>query len=102
MNAMAGEGSARITQLMSLSHEEFLKSILALDAGAHAESPVCYRLDATPGHVTISYSPRPGVTLGGLLALPRAEVTIEFTGMSTAEQSAFQRRFDMAFQRGGG
>lgn len=39
---------------------------------------------------------------GGLLELPQARVTIKFGDVGTAEADAFLRRFDIAFQRGGG
>ncbi|MBX9926551.1 MAG: hypothetical protein K2Y05_09345 [Hyphomicrobiaceae bacterium] len=55
------------------------------------------------GQAHIACVPVAGVTLGGLLALPRASVTITFTADTTpASRAAFMKRFDLAFQRGGG
>ncbi len=54
------------------------------------------------GMATISYTALPGATLGGLLQLPRAQVCIAFDDCGSEERAAFMRRFDIAFQRGGG
>ena len=88
---------------MALSEPEFRKSLAAL-APAHpadAAWPLHIAL-AGGGRIAIGFFPAPPVTLGGLLALPRAIVTIAFEGASPEAQADFLRRFDIAFQRGGG
>lgn len=99
---MTANSSGRIVQTMTLSRDEFDKSIAALDAEAKADVSGGYKLAAGQGQVIIRYSALPGVTLGRLLALPRAEVSLDFEGLSGPEREAFFRRYEIAFQRGGG
>lgn len=99
---MATPEAASVTQLMSLSPGEFQKSILALDAAAVALTNGHYRLNVPPGQVEIGYAALPSVKLGGLLELPRANVTLAFDGLSGHSREAFLKRFEIAFQRGGG
>ncbi len=91
---------------MSISRSEFVNSIRAFaggDAAAQAEGQGVVQLPVGPGGTAaISYTALPGATLGGLLQLPRAQVAIAFDGCGSEERAAFMRRFDMAFQRGGG
>lgn len=91
-----------ITKIMSATDEEFAQSLRVLigrDVAAH-ELPLALALG--PGRVEIAREPLVGVRLGGLLDLPRAAVTLVFHDVSEAERAAFLRRFDFAFQRGGG
>ncbi len=60
------------------------------------------RIAVGTGAIEISREVLPGARLGGLLELPRAKVTISYSGVTAADRTAFQRRFDLAFQRGGG
>ena len=86
---------------MSLSASEFAASIAKL--GAHRLTPEghpIFILDA--GSVQIRYEEAPPKLLGGLLSLPQARVTLEFSEVSDAARTAFLNRFDIAFQRGGG
>lgn len=96
----------RREKLMSLSRSEFVNSIRAFagqDAAVQAEGQGVVHLPVGQGGTAeISYVALPGATLGGLLQLPRAQVSIAFDGCSGEEQAAFMRRFDMSFQRGGG
>jgi len=56
----------------------------------------------TPDHgATITVSPLPPRQLG-LVKILRSRVALSFRGLSAAEQDAFLRQFDRAFQRGGG
>lgn len=93
--------SDRIVKVMSLTPVEFAASMTSLLAQRV--------LDASPvtavvgnGTVAISYTSQPGVTLGGLLTLPRAAVVLTFADVTPIERAAFLRRFELAFQRGGG
>jgi len=108
---MAGvyEGSAlaagRIVKTMSLSRSEFAKSIEAFAgqaASLEAARSGRVMLPAGDGQVMIAYDALPSQTFGGLLELPRAEVSLSFEGGSQSDREAFVRAFDLAFQRGGG
>lgn len=89
------------TKLMSLSVSEFADSMAKI--GAHQiNADGSRRFDLSPGHVDVNYAPQPSVRLGGLLELPRAVVTINFAGVSDSERAEFLRKFEIAFQRGGG
>lgn len=89
-------------RVMSLSAHEFATSIAKL--GAHrlsAEGYPVFNLE-DGGRVEVRFAPAPAKTLGGLLALPQAVVTLAFENASADVREAFVRRFDIAFQRGGG
>ena len=98
---------------MSLSRGEFDKSLAAFEASV----PFARRgeLDGPDdSQAAVSYSVGSGVarvgfrevapkTFGGLLKLPRAEVSIGFDEVVPEdERRAFVAAFDLAFQRGGG
>ena len=89
-------------RVMSISPSEFAISIGTL--GPHRDGPSGSKIfDLASGIVEITFAPLPGVTLGGLLALPRAKVALKFSdAVSPADRTAFVRLFDVAFQRGGG
>lgn len=93
-----------IEKTMTLSPAEFTKSMKAFagDAvvivGGRATLPV----DETAGTATIAFSPLPPRRVGGLLELPQAKVIITLVDVSIADAGAFLKRFDIAFQRGGG
>lgn len=106
-----------IEKTMTLSAGEFARSMVAFAgqdvviADGHARIPVAG--SGGDGDAAAS-SPAPGVAEivfhalpprrigGGLLALPQARVTITLEGVDAAAAQAFLRRFDIAFQRGGG
>ena len=104
MSVPCSGASARppIAQTMSLSRDEFMNSITALDPDAEAIARDQYRLKVSAGSVVIGYGALPPVRLGGLLELPRATVSLSFHDLSPAESEAFFKRFEIAFQRGGG
>ena len=98
----SGAGSQTITKLMSLTLAEFAVSASRLAGREMTGGEVVLALPGG-GNAQIACVPVAGVTLGGLLALPRANVTIAFTADTTpASRAAFMKRFDLAFQRGGG
>lgn len=98
---MAVPGSMHtIEKVMSASREEFVRSLAVLLGMTAPELPA--RVAVGGGKAIIGYEALPPATLGGLLALPRARVTLSFEGVSRADAAAFLRRFDLAFQRGGG
>ena len=99
---MSATESRRVTQVMSLSREEFVLSMAAFLVSEAVLPRDTLRVPVGGGCVDIGYRELPGVLLGGLLALPRAEVTLDFSDVGEADQRAFLRRFEIAFQRGGG
>ncbi|MFV0369542.1 MAG: hypothetical protein ACK5KM_13895 [Hyphomicrobiaceae bacterium] len=93
-----------IEKNMTLSASEFAKSLAAF-AGADVVI-VGGRATIPLGHdgymAEIIYHPLPLRRVGGLLELPQARISIILPSVATAIQSDFLRRFDIAFQRGGG
>jgi hypothetical protein len=100
MTAAADDPAIIVEKTMSLSRAEFERSMRVLDPALGPSTH--YRLTCGQGHVSITYLELPGVRLGSLLALPRAHLTLAFDATDAAARAAFQRRFDLAFQRGGG
>ena len=93
---------ASCIKIMALSPEEFSRSlaVLAPDAFEEALGRHVFKVDG--GSVVIAAEPLAEVRLGGLLRLPQMRVTITFEGVNEAQQSDVLRRFEFAFQRGGG
>ncbi len=88
---------------MSLTFADFHRSLNALAPDlelSHGHADV--RIPVGKSDVRIFYEPLEGATLGGLLALPRARVTLFLEGLDANERDIFLTRFDRAFQRGGG
>ncbi len=91
---------------MSITRQEFETSLARLySTPVRQVAPGRYALD--PGGdgdtvIHISFDPLPKAVLGGLLALPRARVTLDMQALRGAEQTAFLQHFDKTFQRGGG
>ena len=89
-------------RLMSISLSEFAISINMLGPHRAGENNSKF-FDLPSGPVEITFAPLPGVTLGGLLALPRAKIELKFSDtVSPTDRTAFVRLFDTSFQRGGG
>ena len=98
-----GTPPGRVEKIMSLSLLEFHRSLKTLSPGAPLEEGQRHViLPAEGGEVQINYEPLEKATLGGLLALPRARVTLNLEALKGVERRAFLARFDKAFQRGGG
>lgn len=93
-----------VTKTMSLAEHEFITGCERLAAAAGDQVRERHaQFTAGDGSVEISYTPLGMVRLGGLLELPRAEVTLSFSDdVSAAARDAFLKRFDQTFQRGGG
>jgi hypothetical protein len=91
-----------IVRPMGLTHVEFMRSLPAAVEGMDC------RVDGR--HIVISDSTRRiMIRLGpeqvrrlGSLALPQTQVNLSFEGFSEEQRKDFLRRFDLAFQRGGG
>lgn len=91
-----------VRKIMSATPGEFAQSLSALLGREVAIGEMPLRIPLGTGEVVVSRVPLPGVRLGGLLELPRAEVTLTFRDVTAEERDAFLRRFEIAFQRGGG
>ena len=99
---MSGSSPYSNDRIMSLSAAEFASSISLMGAGRNSYTGAKV-FELPSGTVEISYEAIAGVRLGGLLALPRAKVSLKFShGITPSDRAAFVRRFDIAFQRGGG
>jgi hypothetical protein len=98
-----GRTPERVEKLMALTLGDFHRSlkVLAPDISLREEQTEV-SIPAGGKSVHIRFAAQEGATLGGLLALPRARVTLIFNGMGESEREAFLVRFDRAFQRGGG
>jgi hypothetical protein len=94
--------SVLIRKTMALSRGEFEASLAALGGEPQRCDDGSVRLPLGGGTVVIVYRPLDPVRLGGLLELPRAEVTVAFEAVAEPDARAFLRRFELAFQRGGG
>lgn len=91
-----------IRKTMALSRGEFEASVATLcGAACHWEGGHA-SVALGGGKVSITHRPLAPVRLGGLLELPRAEVTLAFEAVTEADAREFLRRFELAFQRGGG
>jgi hypothetical protein len=87
---------------MSISHGEVQRLLPAAARGyAVTAGEDGYLLRDGPRRVRVRLSPQ-GERAIGALRLPRTRVELEFENLSEAEIAAFLRRFDRAFQRGGG
>ena len=98
-------GVVVISKLMSLTFQDFLRSVAVLEGDGPDRTTAmekAVRLPAGGGFVDIQFEKLEDVRLGGLLALPRARVSLRFWDVPENEIKKFVARFDMAFQRGGG
>lgn len=99
----AATASPAIVKEMSISASEFRATLARLGpVAATLADTGTIRFAVAGGHVAIDFAVLPPVTLGKLLELPRAEVTLTFQDVAEDDRTAFLRRFDIAFQRGGG
>ena len=91
-----------VDKIMSISCGAFEASLAALDPHAKIDaaghtSVICAGVTAQ-----IQFAAMPARLLGGLLAMPQASVRITIPDATEAQTAAFLRRFDIAFQLGGG
>lgn len=93
----------RVEKIMSLDLREFHRSLKILAPNmVLADDQTEIVIPADRSEVRIVYEPLEKATLGGLLALPRAKVTLHLGALDKARRQAFLMNFDRAFQRGGG
>jgi len=94
-----------VSKVMSLTLADFARSISVLAGEACGQQALDLgrvRVPVDTGHVDISFEVLPRRRLGGLLDLPQAGVKLRFGDVDASQRVAFLRRFDLAFQRGGG
>ena len=98
-----GAGSFELVKLMSLSLDEFRRS-LAFFAPQTASAGETTDFTLTDAHKTlhIHIEELAPFNPGGLIVLPRCRVTLTFTGYDEAGRRAETARFDRTFFRGGG
>lgn len=91
-------------KLMSITAAEFAASLAAFVPGATLDDQGRVELTVAGVRGLITFETLPNRRLGGLVSMPQARVTLSFPGPGTtpAEARTFIRRFDIAFQRGGG
>lgn len=91
-----------VEKIMSLGSAEFERSLHVLAPTAKLDENGRAVLEHPPGQVELTFEPLPSQTLGGLLALPRARITLAYIDLDQSDADAFTLKFDRAFQRGGG
>lgn len=91
-----------VEKIMSLGPAEFERSLHVLARSAKLDSAGRVVLEHPPGQVELTFEPLPPQILGGLLALPRARITLAYINLGQSDADAFVQKFDRAFQRGGG
>jgi hypothetical protein len=96
------EPTGRVEKLMGLTLADFQRSIAPLTGAPLPISTTRAEIVVHGGRVVITCEPRSALRLSSLVEMPLAAVTIDFYGLDVAERTAFLRRFDLAFQRGGG
>ncbi len=94
--------SYRVEKIMSISRGEFDASLAALDPSAKLSPTGFANVTCTGVNAEIKFQELPARVLGGLLTLPQASVRITIADAADAQAAEFLRRFDIAFQRGGG
>jgi hypothetical protein len=99
---MSDTDSYDVVRQMGLTHEEFLRSLPAATRGMDCRAKGDCILISNPRQaIRIELGPVRLRSLGSL-ALPQTRVRVRFEGFSQKEREEFLRRFDLAFQRGGG
>jgi hypothetical protein len=93
-----------LEKTMSLTLAEFAHSFARLDPDSAVQlDRQFYNYPVGDGAVEIRVTPiEPARLGGGLLALPRCQVVLSFSGATAADEATFLSRFDRVFQRGGG
>jgi hypothetical protein len=92
------------TRVMSITHAEFLRSLLPL------KKYYQYKIDDNGKLILISDEQRvvkirlgkEGRTVIGSLQMPSTQVELTFSGFTPPDMDLFWSRFDLCFRRGGG
>ncbi|MCY4211479.1 MAG: hypothetical protein OXE97_10630 [Gammaproteobacteria bacterium] len=91
-----------LTREMSITHKEFLRLLpLAVQGASVNRRDNRLTVKTASGRLTITLAPQTTRKLG-LLEFPVTTVTMEFHDFNPSDQAAFLKRFDLAYQRGGG
>jgi len=98
-----GEPSARtLVRRMALDRAELLRlSPSALGDLQWRREGAQLLLEDPPRRIAIRLGAEAKRQLGALV-LPQMDITFQFEGLTPEEIESFLRRFDLAFQRGGG
>jgi hypothetical protein len=87
---------------LGVSHAVFFRSLAQLPEGWVSETrSTGATLEYGGGTVTIELAPECERRIG-LIRIPHTPTVFRFEGLSDVEREAFQSRFDLTFQRGGG
>jgi hypothetical protein len=97
-----GDRPERISKIMSASETEVLSSLAALVGRPVTTGDLPLTIHLGSGYAQIAVQAITGVRLGKLLELPRCKVSVAFVGTQPQDRAEFLRRFEIAFQRGGG
>lgn len=99
---MGDQDPDAIVRQMGLSHEEFLRSLPAAVVGMDCRAEgTRIRISDGERRIEIQLGPEQQRRLGSL-SLPQTRVSLILEGYSVEERETFLKRFDLAFQRGGG
>lgn len=102
MTAESETGSTSQTRIMGCSRAEFHHSVKALlNEREWQRSGECYRISLDGGWAEIEAG-NESVRRIASLSLPSTQVHLRFFDVDDATTAAFLRRFEIAFQRGGG
>ena len=97
---------ARVEKLMSITRAEFEMGLARLyDTPARMVAQGRYEVLGPASEfpaLMVQFDELPKAVLGGLMALPRARVTLDLGPLSEPQRSDFLNLFDKTFQRGGG
>jgi len=92
----------KIAKDMALTRKMFFETLpRALDTDAYTVHGDVVTLAVAARTLTITFAEQAIFKLGGF-AIPRANITLEFTGYSDEEAEAALQRFQRYFHRGGG
>lgn len=92
----------KITKDMALTRKAFFDTLpRALDSADYRVDGDTVTLEGDGRKLVITFAEKPTMKLGGF-AVPRADVSLEFTGYGEAETEAALTRFQRYFHRGGG
>ncbi len=96
------DAAGSLVKLMSITRAEFEASLAGLEPSARLDAAGEARLAVGSGVAVIVFAMLLPRTIGGLLRLPQARVSLDLDAVPEAERVSFLRRFEIAFQRGGG
>lgn len=92
----------KLTKTMALTRKMFLDTLpRALDSDAYTLDGDTVTLGRGARTLTITFVEQATFTLGGF-SIPRADVTLAFSGYGDADAKAAVKRFERYFHRGGG